>query len=174
MDGMEHQAMNANEASISSIHIGANFGFFYQQQNAIELLIAHQDEILDLFKHYRHSDSIKIKQNLRARLYLNLAIYAQIEDEVFYPAIKLALRKRGLSPDLQMTFDPLVELISQIDFQNSDMAMHDHNIVDLEKYFHYYVKVQREEMFVKAEKLNLNLAILGQKIHLRKLELLSR
>lgn len=75
--------------------------------------------------------------------------------------------------ELQMTFDPLIELISQMDFQNPNIAMHDHNIIDLEKYFNYYVKVQREEMFVKAERLGLNMANLGQKIHYRKIELLS-
>ena len=166
MDGMEQALVNSTEPS--------NFGFFYQQQNAIQLLTAYQNEILDLFKHYRHCTIDKQKQNFKARIYLNLAIYAQIEDEIFYPAIKKALLKKGLLPELQITFDPLVELISQIDFQNPNNEMHDHNITDLEKYFHFYVKVQREEMFVKAEKLELNMAILGQKIHLRKIELLSR
>lgn len=162
---MEQTLVNSQEPS--------NFEFFSQPQYAIQLLIGYQDEILELFKQYRHSDSSKIKHHLKSRIYLNLAIYAQIEDEVFYPAIKTALAEKGLLPELQLTFDPLVELISQIDFQNPNTAMHDHNIVDLEKYFHYYVKVQRDEMFVKAEKLGLNMESLGQKIYLRKIELLN-
>lgn len=165
MDGMEQALVNSQEPS--------NSGFFSQHYNAIQLLIGYQDEILDLFKHYRHSDSSKSKHHLKSRIYLNLAIYAQIEDEVFYPAIKMALAEKGLLPELQLTFDPLVELISQIDFQNPNTVMHDHNIVDLEKYFNYYVQVQRDEMFVKAEKLGLNMETLGQKIHLRKIQLLS-
>lgn len=151
----------------------SSFVFFDQQQNAVQLLTAYQNEILDLFKHYRYCDSDKQKHNFKSRIYLNLAIYAQIEDEIFYPAIKKALLKKGLLPELQITFDPLIELISQIDFHNPNNEMHDHNIIDLEKYFNYYVKVQREEMFVKAEKLELNMEVLGQKIHLRKIELLS-
>lgn len=165
MDGMEQIRLNSQEPS--------NSGFLSQQHNAIQLLIGYQDEILDLFKQYQLSNSSKIKHDLKSRIYLNLAIYAQIEDEVFYPAIKTALIEKGLLPELQLTFDPLVELILQIDFQNPDTTMHDHNIVDLEKYFNYYVQVQREEMFVKAEKLGLNMEILGQKIYLHKIQLLN-
>lgn len=165
MDGMEQLTVNSTEHS--------HFRFFNQQQNAIQLLNAYQDEILDLFQRYRYCETDQQKHHFKSRIYLNLAIYAQIEEEIFYPAIKQFLQQKGSMPELQMTFDPLIELISQMDFQNPDIAMHDHNIIDLEKYFNYYVQVQREEMFVKAEKLGLNLDILGQKIHQRKIELLS-
>jgi hypothetical protein len=141
---------------------------------ALEAMTAFQDKIVDAFLAFRHEyHSPQSRQLIRIQVYAYLAIYAKIEHEIFYPAIRQALTDKHLLPELQLTFDPLIETVKQLDFDHPDPALHEKNIYDLEKYFLHYIKAQRIEMFVKAEKLGLNTLALGEVIQKRQDEMLK-
>lgn len=144
---------------------------FDQHYDALEILSDFQSEILDLFKSFKDSTSLKTTQSLICHIYNALAIYAQIEHEIFYPALRKALKQQGLEPELELTFDPLLELISQIDFKNPDMALHEQNIADLESYFSFYAHTQKNEVFTKAAKMPIDMEALGKRIDRRRMEL---
>lgn len=144
---------------------------FDHHYDALEILSDFQSEIIELFKSFKNSTSLKTTQTLICNIYNSLAIYAQIEHEIFYPALRKAMKQQGLEPELELTFDPLLELISQIDFKNPDMALHEQNIADLESYFSFYAETQRNEIFTKAAKMQIDMEALGKRVDRRKMEL---
>ena len=165
MFGTKHLFVPKTQNLIPSMQL------FNEHSNALEILSNSQQEILDLFKNFKTSTFLKIKKNLIPKIYNALTVYARIEHEIFYPTLRRALRQKGLLPELQLSFDPLLELISQIDFKNPHLALHEQNIVDMEKYFTFYVEAQKNEIFIKANKLEIDLATLGKRIERRKMEL---
>ncbi len=165
MIGSKHLFIPENRNSVPSPQL------FDQHYDALEVLNDFQSEILELFKSFQNSTSLKQTQTTICQIYNALSIYAQIEHDIFYPTLRKALKEKGLEPELQLTFDPLIELVSQIDFKNQDLKLHEQNIADLETYFSYYVETQRNETFVKASKLDIDLDALGKRIDRRKMEL---
>lgn len=165
MFGSKHFFIPETQNSIPSPQL------FDQHYDALEILSDFQNEIIELFRSFQNSTSLKTTQTLICNIYNALTIYAQIEQEIFYPAIRKALKQQGEEPELHLTFDPLLELISQIDFKNPDLALHEQNIADLESYFSFYAETQRNEVFAKAAKLEIDMDTLGKRIDRRKMEL---
>lgn len=165
MFGSKHLFVPETQNSIPSLQL------INENYDALEILSDFQQEILDLFKSFGHSTSLKDRKTLLPKIYNALTVYAKLEHEIFYPTLRKALQQKGFLPELQLSFDPLLELISQIDFRNPDLALHEKNIADLEKYFTFYVDAQKNEIFVKASKLEIDMAALGKRIERRKMEL---
>lgn len=165
MFGAKHFFIPETLNSISSPQL------YDHHYDALEILSDFQSEIMDLFSSFKNSTSLKTTQTLICNIYNALAIYAQIEHEIFYPALRKALKQQGLEPDLKLTFDPLLELISQIDFKNPDMALHEQNVADLESYFSFYAQTQKNEVFAKAAKMQIDMEALGKRIDRRRMEL---
>lgn len=165
MFGSKHLFVPETQNSIPSLPL------INQDYDALEILSDSQQEILDLFKSFQSSTSLKVRRSLIPQIYNALTVYARLEHEIFYPTLRKALQQKGLLPELQLSFDPLLELISHIDFQNPDLALHEKNIADLEKYFTLYAEAQKNEIFVKAEKLEIDSAMLGKRLERRKMEL---
>jgi len=165
MFGSKHLFVPETNNSIPSLHLSN------EHYDAIEILSESQQEILDLFKAFQNNASLKLRKSLIPKIYNALTVYARIEHEIFYPALRRALQQKGFLPELQLRFDPLLELITQIDFKNPDWVLHEQNIDDLGKYFTFYAEAQRSEVFVRANKLEIDLAALGKRIERRKMEL---
>lgn len=164
MFGSKHSFVPETQNSIPS-------QLYHEHYDALDILSDSQQEILDLFKSFQKSTSLKNRKNLIPRIYNALTVYARIEHEIFYPTLRRALQKKGYTPELQLSFDPLFELITHIDFKNPDLALHEQNIADLEKYFGLYIEAQKNEIFVKLGYLEVDLESLGKRIVRRKMEL---
>ncbi len=165
MFGSKHLFVPETQNSIPSLQL------IHEDYDALEILSESQQEILDLFKSFENSTSLRVRRSLIPQIYNALTVYARLEHEIFYPTLRKALQQKGLMPELQLSFDPLLELISQIDFKNQNIALHEQNIVDLEKYYNFYVEAQKNEIFVKASKLDIDMTSLGKRIDRRKMEL---
>jgi len=165
MFGSKHLFVPETKNSVPSLQL------YNDDCDALEILRESQQEILDLFKTIQNSTSLKTRKTLIPKIYNALTVYARIEQEIFYPALRRALQQKGFLPELQLSFDPLLELIAQIDFKNPDLVLHEQNIIDLEKYFTFYAEAQKNEIFVKVNKLGIDLTALGKRIERRKMEL---
>lgn len=165
MFGSKHLFVPETQNSIPNLQL------INDDYDALEILSESQQEILDLFKSFENSTSLRVRSSLIPQIYNALTVYAKLEHEIFYPTLRKALQQKGLMPELQLSFDPLLELLSHIDFKNPDFALHEKNIADLEKYFTLYAEAQKNEVFVKTEKLEVDLAVLGKRLIRRKMEL---
>ncbi|MBA3696341.1 MAG: hypothetical protein H0W85_06200 [Methylotenera sp.] len=164
MFGSKHLFVPETQNSIPS-------QLFNEHYDALEILSDSQQEILDLFRFFKNSTSVRDRKILIPKIYNALTVYARIEHEIFYPTLRRALQQKDSLPELQLSFDPLFDLITHIDFKNPDLALHEQNIADLEKYFSLYIEAQKNEVFVKLDDLELDFASLGKRIIRRKMEL---
>jgi len=141
--------------------------------DAIALLKADHAKVSALYEQYEHTRSAAKKKALVAIICQELAIHAQVEEEIFYPAVKAALKDKELIPEAQVEHATLKELIAQVKDREPDGEMFDAKIKVLSEYVKHHVKEEHTEMFPKAKQTRLDMYALGARIAERKAELLA-
>ena len=142
-------------------------------QDATMLLRADHKLVSGLFEEYENAKSTSKKQQLVAQICQELSVHAQVEEEIFYPAVKKALKDKELIPEATVEHATLKELMSQIEGVEPDGEMFDAKVKVLSEYVEHHVKEEQNEMFPKAKASNLDMMELGAQIAQRKEELLA-
>ena len=136
--------------------------------DAIALLRADHQHVSALFEQYESTRSTAKKKTLVAAICRELGIHAQIEEEIFYPAVKAALKDKELVPEAQVEHQSLKDLIAQVEDREPDGEMFDATIKVMSEYVKHHVKEEQNEMFVRAKKPRLDMQQLGEQLAARK------
>ena len=143
-------------------------------QEATALLKADHKAVSALFAAYEKARAPNMKKKLVAKICTELSVHAQVEDEIFYPAVKAALKDKVLVPEAVVEHATLKDLISQIEGKEPDGEMFDAKVKVLSEYVKHHVKEEQNEMFPKAKKTKLDMLALGAQLAARKEELLAQ
>ena len=142
-------------------------------QDAIALLRADHKKVSALYEQYENTRSAAKKKALVATICLELSVHAQVEEEIFYPAVKAALKDKELVPEAQVEHASLKELIAQVKDKEPDGEMFDAKIKVMSEYTKHHVKEEQNEMFPTAKATRLDMDELGARIAARKEELMA-
>jgi len=142
-------------------------------QDAIALLRADHKLVSTLFDEYESARSTNKKKELVTKICTELTVHAQVEEEIFYPAVKLALKDKELIPEATVEHATLKDLIAQVEGVEPDGEMFDAKIKVMSEYVKHHVKEEQNEIFPKAKATKLDMLELGEKIAQRKKELLA-
>jgi len=146
----------------------------YKTQDATSLLKADHKLVEALFVEYKGTNSTAKKKLIVAQLCKELTIHAQIEEEIFYPAVQQALKDHELVPEAIVEHQTLKDLIAEVEGVEPDGDMYDAKIQVLSEYVKHHVKEEESEMFPEAKGTKLNLGELGVLMTERKEELSSQ
>ena len=142
-------------------------------KDAIALLKADHVTVSGLFADYEKADSSKKKKALVAEICTELSVHAQIEEEIFYPAVKAALKDKLLVPEATVEHGGIKDLIAQLEGVEPDGLIYEAKVKVLSEYVEHHVKEEQTEMFPKVKAMSLDLAELGARMADRKTELLA-
>lgn len=142
-------------------------------QDAIALLRADHKLMSALFTEYENASSTSKKKMLVSQICTELSVHAQVEEEIFYPAVKQALKDKVMIPEALVEHATLKELIGQVQGIEPDGEMFDAKLKVLSEYVKHHIKEEQNEMFPQAKSTNLNLVELGSRIAARKKVLLG-
>jgi len=145
-----------------------------KSHEATALLIADHKLVSGLFADYEKASTKAMKKKLVSQICLELSVHAQVEEEIFYPAVKKALNDHELVPEATVEHASLKTLIAQVENIEPDGEMYDAKIKVLSEYVKHHVKEEQDEMFPKAKATHLNMVELGDKITARKQELIAQ
>ncbi len=123
--------------------------------------------------HTKKPDPVKKKKQIVADICTELSVHAQVEEEIFYPAVKQALKDGELIPEATVEHATLKDLIAQVQGVEPDGEMFDAKIKVMSEYVKHHVKEEQNEMFPKAKKTKLDMAELGARLSERKAVLLA-
>ncbi len=142
-------------------------------KDAITLLKADHQVVSGLFEDYEKTDSGKKKKALVAEICTKLSVHTQIEEEIFYPAVKAALKDQLMVLEEMIEHGSIKELIAQLEGLEPDGEMYDAKVHVLSEYVEHHVKEEHAEMFPKAKTTSLDLVKLGAQMSARKADLLA-
>lgn len=140
---------------------------------AIKLLTADHKLVSKLFDDYEDASTKAMKKKLVTQICMELSVHAQIEEEIFYPAVKKALKDHELVPEATVEHLTLKSLIAQIEGKEPDGEMYDAKVKVLSEYVKHHVKEEQNEMFPKAKATKLDMVKLGEQINSRKQQLVA-
>lgn len=141
-------------------------------QEVIAILCA--DHKNGRFDGYEKATTKVTKKKLVAQIFLELSVHAQVEEEIFYPAVKKAMKDHLLVPEATVEHATLKSLIAQVEGREPDGEIYDAKIRVLCEYVQHHVKEEQGMMFPKAKATRLDMLDLGSQIADRKQELFAQ
>lgn len=145
----------------------------HKTAEATALLRADHKHVAELFAEFGTTRSTANKKAIVAQICTELSVHAQVEEEIFYPEVQLALKDHTLVPEAIVEQATLKALIAQLEGIDPDGEMFDAKVNVLAEYVKHHVKQEQEEMFPKARASALDMNALGERIATRKTQLLA-
>jgi hemerythrin superfamily protein len=142
-------------------------------QDATSLLRADHQLVSELFTQFENTRAVSKKKGLVDQICTALTVHAQVEEEIFYPAFKQALRDKELVPEATVEHATVKALIGEVEGVEPDGEMFDAKIKVLSEYVKHHVKEEQNEIFPKAKSSSLDLVELGARMAARKEELMA-
>ena len=137
------------------------------------MLKADHQRVADLFEEFESAKSGKSKMSIVAQICTELTVHAQIEEEIFYPAVKAALKDQKMVPEATVEHAAVKNLIAEVQGKEPYGEMYDAKVKVMGEFVKHHVKEEEKEMFPKVRKTDLDLKALGDKMATRKEELMA-
>jgi hemerythrin superfamily protein len=149
-------------------------------KDACDLLDTDHKNVKKMFKEYdalmesRGKTVAKKKMDLAHTICKELTAHAQVEEEIFYPAVRAAIKDTDLLAEAEVEHASAKDLIAQIEAATEVDEKFDAKVTVLGEYIDHHVKEERNEMFPKARAARkLDLVAMRDQIAARKEELLG-
>ncbi len=142
-----------------------------ESKDAIELLDADHIAVKHLFVEYARlavapeADPSGDRHAIALKICDELTVHAQIEEEIFYPALRQALpQEADLLDEAEDEHAEAKALIAQIQQAGQADAALDALVARLNRAIEHHVKEERDELFPKARASSADLADLGEQL----------
>ena len=143
--------------------------------DAIGLLKADHREVKGWFAEYDNTDDDAAKQELAGRICMALAVHAQVEEELFYPAAYDVLDEEGddLLDEAVVEHATAKALIAEIEAMTVGEPLFDAKVKVLGEYIDHHIKEEEGELFPECKDTEMDMQALGEAMAARKAELMA-
>jgi hemerythrin superfamily protein len=145
-----------------------------RSQTALDLLKADHAEVTKLFRQFeklKKSEDDDGMQQVAQAICNALRIHAQIEEEIFYPALREAGDADDALDEANVEHSHVKELVEQIASSEAGDELFEARVKVLSEYVEHHVQEEESTIFSKARKADFDLVELGQQLEARKAEL---
>lgn len=147
-------------------------------KDACDLLDADHKAVKKMFNEYEELTEAKgntreKRRALAEKICNELMIHTQIEEEIFYPALRKPIKDDLLMNEAEVEHASAKDLIAQIQGMDISDPMFDAKVKVLGEYIDHHVKEERNEMFPKARSTKVDLVKLKDQLQMRKEELMA-
>jgi hemerythrin-like domain-containing protein len=146
--------------------------------DALKLLKEDHDKVDQMFRKFdRMKEGDERKEALVQQILEEVRVHAQVEEEIFYPALRAPAEEAGKRKEVELLDEAEVEhdsaktLMEQIERGEGGDSMRDARVKVLGEYIRHHVKEEEGEIFKAARKLGLDLEQIGRQLDARKRQL---
>lgn len=141
--------------------------------DATHVLANDHRNVEELFSKYEKASGSEQKKQIAQQICNELKIHAQLEEEIFYPALKGKVEE-DLLKEAYVEHDGAKHLINEISAGGPDEDFYDAKVTVLKEQIEHHVKEEekeRDNMFQQARAADVDLNELGRQMLARKEEL---
>ncbi|MGZ8263384.1 MAG: hemerythrin domain-containing protein [Burkholderiales bacterium] len=142
-------------------------------RDALALLRADHQTVQALFDKYEKTRAEDRKSAIAEQICNELSVHAQIEEEIFYPAIRKEIRDEDLIDEATVEHQSAKDLIAQIEAGDPGDVLFDAKVKVLGEYVKHHVREEQNELFPQVRKTKLDLKEIGERLMARKQELMA-
>lgn len=135
--------------------------------DAVAILTADHKRVKKLFKTFdkmKEEGAATDKQALAKQICDELTLHADVEEQIFYPAVRRALDQDDLLDEAEVEHASAKDLIAQIQNGNPADPLWCAKVTVLGEYIDHHVQEEENEMFPKTRKAKMDLESLGKEI----------
>ncbi|HEV7610598.1 MAG TPA: hemerythrin domain-containing protein [Steroidobacteraceae bacterium] len=146
-------------------------------QDAIAMLMADHKKVKKLFsdfKKLKDGGGSDEKSGIVEQICNELKVHTEIEEEIFYPAVREAIDDSDLMDEALVEHAGAKELIAQLEDADPDEDLYDAKVTVLGEQIDHHVEEEEGTMFPKAKKSKLDTAALGAQMLERKTALMKQ
>lgn len=145
------------------------------EEDAITLLTEDHKKVKKLFAEFaklaKDEGNDKAKVEVVQQIGIELTLHSQVEEEIFYPAVRAALKDVVLMNEADVEHAEVKNLIAQLEAMTPDDDHYVATVTVLREMVDHHVEEEEEKMFPKAKKAKVDIAALGAAMSQRKHEL---
>lgn len=143
------------------------------REDAVQLLKADHREVEALFKEFEEATARR-RQTIAREICRMLKVHAQIEEEIFYPAVKEQVEEPDLVNEAVVEHASAKDLIAKIEAMEASDELFAATVTVLGEMISHHVEEEEKEMFKQAKAAKVDMAALGEQLAQRKTELAAQ
>ena len=146
-------------------------------QDAIAMLTADHKKVKKLFSEFdklQEEGSDEEKSSIVEQICNELKIHTELEEEIFYPAVRKAIDDSDLMDEALVEHAGAKDLIAQLEDVSPNNDLYDAKVTVLGEQIDHHVKEEEGSMFPKAKKAKLDTEALGATMLKRKMALMEK
>jgi hemerythrin superfamily protein len=148
-----------------------------EPQDAIAMLTADHKKVKKLFSDFdklKEKGSDEEKSAIVEQICNDLKVHTEIEEEIFYPAVRKAIQDEDLMDEALVEHAGAKELIAQLEDADPEDDLYDAKVTVLGEQIDHHVKEEEGDMFPKAKKAKVDTVALGATMLKRKTALMEK
>ena len=145
-----------------------------KSMDAIGMLMADHKKVQKAFKDFeklKEGSSKRGRAAIVQQTCFDLTIHTKLEEEIFYPAARKAIKDSDLMDEATVEHAGAKELIAQLESMQPGDDLYDAKFTVLGENVNHHIREEQNEMFPKVRKTKLDLDALGEQMAQRKAEL---
>ncbi len=133
---------------------------------ALQVLMDDHKEVTKLFKQFDKATDLQERAGVVRMICQALSLHAAIEEEIFYPEVRAALRDddRDLLDEAEVEHQSIRSLVEQLEGADPEDELYEARVVVLKEYVRHHVDEEEGELFPKVKRLDLDLAEMGERL----------
>ena len=147
-----------------------------ENMDGLQLLAADHRKVEGLFASFEKASGAAAKEKIVRQICTELKVHSQIEEEIYYPAIRGKVEEDALD-EAYVEHDSAKLLINELEAADPDEAYYDAKVKVLNELIEHHVEEeekQRDNLFQQTRAADLDLEALGARLAARKAELLAQ
>jgi hypothetical protein len=144
-------------------------------KDGLQLLATDHRKVEGLFAAFEKASGASAKEKLVREICTELKIHSQIEEEIYYPAIRGKVEAADLN-EAYVEHDSAKLLINELEAAEPDESYYDAKVKVLSELIEHHVKEeekQRDNLFQQTRAADIDLDALGAQLAARKAELME-
>lgn len=142
-------------------------------QDVLQILRDDHEKVKSLFQEFEEAEDSKTKQRICEETLLELKVHAQLEEEVFYPAVRGEIDEEEIMDEAVEEHHVAKLLIAELEDMDPDDDQFEAKFTVLGEVIDHHVQEEEGEMFPKVEEMDLDFETLAQEMTQRKEELME-
>jgi hemerythrin-like domain-containing protein len=139
--------------------------------NAIALLTEDHKKVQKIFDQFERSRDDRRKADMVETALHELKVHTEIEEEIFYPAVRQAIEKDDLLDEAAVEHESAKHLISELEGMHPGDELFEARFTVLGEYVKHHIREEQREIFPLAKRAKMDLNELGEQLAQRKKEL---
>ena len=141
--------------------------------DALQLLREDHNRVKEMFQRFEKSEAASEKKEIANTAIMELMVHAQIEEEIFYPALKKQLGDVMMLHEAEQEHHVAEVLMDELQTMRLNDKQFEAKFMVLAENVRHHIKEEEGEMFGEARKKRIDFAALGEQMMMRKEELMA-